>query len=201
MLPILHITLEKWKFRRDLNIYVSSCGRIRNRRGKEVKFLTNQTGYLVVNINNTLYLVHRLVMETFNPIKNSKEMTIDHLDHNKRNNSLVNLEWVTEKENQNRAKNDYVSFKSTDFRVSDELRETLENQKEKQRFNDSQVGNFICFGNYEVRKCSQAAEIILKEYGFPCSHQNIIQVSNRIGQIVGTNQKLYGYTFTKIKRE
>lgn len=45
-------------------------------------------------------------METWCPIPNSEEMTVDHLDHNKRNNDIRNLEWVTEKENHKRAAND-----------------------------------------------------------------------------------------------
>jgi hypothetical protein len=50
--------------------------------------------------------VHRIVMETFRPIEG--KMTVDHLDHNKRNNSLDNLEWVTREENQVRAEQDIV---------------------------------------------------------------------------------------------
>lgn len=45
-------------------------------------------------------------METWRPISNFEEMTVDHLDHNKRNNDIRNLEWVTEKENHERAAND-----------------------------------------------------------------------------------------------
>ena len=51
---------------------------------------------------------HRLVMLTFKPIPNAEDLTIDHLNHNKRDNSLNNLEWVTLKENQARAMNDFV---------------------------------------------------------------------------------------------
>ena len=35
-------------------------------------------------------------------------MTVDHLDHNKRNNDIRNLEWVTEKENRERATRDQL---------------------------------------------------------------------------------------------
>ena len=35
-------------------------------------------------------------------------MTVDHLDHNKRNNCISNLEWVTREENQERAQADIV---------------------------------------------------------------------------------------------
>lgn len=42
--------------------------------------------------------LHRLVLESFNPI-NKLSMEVNHIDGNKHNNSLSNLEWVTSKEN------------------------------------------------------------------------------------------------------
>jgi len=35
-------------------------------------------------------------------------LTVDHLDHNKRNNCVDNLEWVTDSENKRRAKEDHL---------------------------------------------------------------------------------------------
>ena len=52
--------------------------------------------------------MHRLVLLTWRPIPNAEDLTVDHLNHNKRDNSVNNLEWVTEEENLTRAKNDYV---------------------------------------------------------------------------------------------
>lgn len=45
------------------------------------------------------YSVHRLVMENFNPIENMEQHQVNHIDGNKRNNTLDNLEWVTCEEN------------------------------------------------------------------------------------------------------
>jgi hypothetical protein len=50
-------------------------------------------------------------MMTWKPIANADSMTVDHLDHNKRNNRLSNLEWVTEEENKRRAAEDLVDQK------------------------------------------------------------------------------------------
>lgn len=43
--------------------------------------------------------IHRLLMATFCPRDDIAEMTVNHIDGNKLNNSLENLEWVTASEN------------------------------------------------------------------------------------------------------
>ena len=47
------------------------------------------------------YRVHRLVLSTFNPIENMENLDCNHLDEDKTNNHLSNLEWTTHKENCN----------------------------------------------------------------------------------------------------
>lgn len=49
------------------------------------------------------YSVHRLVLENFNPVEGMENLQVNHIDGNKRNNNLNNLEWVTCKENINHA--------------------------------------------------------------------------------------------------
>jgi len=43
--------------------------------------------------------VHRLVLGTFNPIEEINNKTVNHIDTNKRNNKIENLEWMTIQEN------------------------------------------------------------------------------------------------------
>lgn len=50
--------------------------------------------------------VHRLVMKTWRPLNDYASMTVDHLNHNCKDNRLANLEWVTEEENLRRAMED-----------------------------------------------------------------------------------------------
>ena len=45
------------------------------------------------------YSVHRLILENFNPVEGMENLQVNHIDGNKRNNKLENLEWVTCKEN------------------------------------------------------------------------------------------------------
>lgn len=59
---------------------------------KDLYLYTNEYG-------RKCYKVHRLVMETFKPQERSTELQVNHIDGNKSNNSLDNLEWCTRSEN------------------------------------------------------------------------------------------------------
>lgn len=85
---------------------VSNFGNVRN-KDKKLNFFDNK-GYLVVDLskNNIRkhYRVHRLVADVFieNPY-NKKE--VNHIDGNKHNNNVYNLEFVTSRENKIHAVN------------------------------------------------------------------------------------------------
>ena len=76
-------------------------GRPDNRKGKVLKPKVDRYGYEVVTLSKNgkrkSYPVHRLVAMAFidNPLQ--KE-TVNHIDGNKLNNSVENLEWATHKE-------------------------------------------------------------------------------------------------------
>ena len=108
--PKLHIGLERWKWNKEYGLYVSNFGNIKKKNKQDSKIKTNISGYLTVKsyLADKYVLVHRLVMMTWKPIAGMDKMTVDHLDHNKRNNKLSNLEWVTEEENQRRAAEDHI---------------------------------------------------------------------------------------------
>lgn len=57
---------------------------------------------LLKNGKRKYFATHRLVAMMFIPNPNNYEQ-VDHLDGNKLNNNVENLEWVTPKENTNRA--------------------------------------------------------------------------------------------------
>ena len=50
-----------------------------------------------------VYRVHRLVMDAFGGKQPSEEYQVNHIDGDKSNNSIDNLEWVTPKENTDHA--------------------------------------------------------------------------------------------------
>ena len=86
------------------NFYeASTLGQIRAFRTKKVlKTYTINSGYqcikFTVNSQRTSHLVHRLIAITFidNPLGKA---TVNHIDGNKDNNSISNLEWNTISEN------------------------------------------------------------------------------------------------------
>ena len=122
ILPTITINIERWKWNRKYRVFVSKRGRVKNIDGEILKPKTTQTGYLAVRVAaKKAIFIHRLVMETWCPIPNSEEMTVDHLDHNKRNNDIRNLEWVTEKENRERATRDQLIEKEITLIKAKEL--------------------------------------------------------------------------------
>lgn len=109
LLPTFQFKVEKWKWNKEYRVYVSNQGRFKDeyKQNLPIKINTNG-GYVSVKTNYGYKLAHRLVMLTWAPIPNAEEMTVDHLDHNKRNNAVNNLEWVTFKENYYRANADLI---------------------------------------------------------------------------------------------
>jgi hypothetical protein len=66
--------------------------------GKMKKPSINKKGYAKIGINGNDYPVHRLVAIAFIPNPENKPQ-VNHIDENKANNHVDNLEWVTQSEN------------------------------------------------------------------------------------------------------
>lgn len=84
---------------------VSNYGEVRNNRtGKLMKPRKNEKGYLRISLTTNgkqkCMRVHRLVAQAFIPNPENKP-EVNHIDFDKENNCVNNLEWVTGKENTN----------------------------------------------------------------------------------------------------
>lgn len=97
---------EEWKQIKDFDNYlVSSYGRVMNKNTKRLlkPAVSNSGGYLEVSLwkNNkgTTTRIHRLVYSTFNNDYELDGYVINHIDGNKVNNNIKNLEKVTYQEN------------------------------------------------------------------------------------------------------
>jgi len=93
------IRVRKIKHHDLTNYLISRDGRIFNSKYNELtNTITN--GYYIVKIKKKSYTVHRLVAMTY--IKNqNNHPVVNHIDENKLNNKVENLEWVTQQENCN----------------------------------------------------------------------------------------------------
>ena len=81
---------------------VSDLGRVKGlKRGKILKCENMRDGYVRAtlckkNVENR-FRVHRLVLETFQPME--EDLVCDHINHIKNDNRLVNLRWATTSQN------------------------------------------------------------------------------------------------------
>ena len=82
---------------------ISTKGRVKSLRQNKVMMPgLGSRGYMLINLrkdgNHTPYDIHRLVAKAFilNP---EGKKTVNHIDACKTNNSIENLEWMTQKEN------------------------------------------------------------------------------------------------------
>ena len=107
ILPSFKFKVEKWKWNKEYRIYVSNLGNFKDEYKNNIPIMIGaSSGYCRVETPYGIKIAHRLVMLTWKPIPNAEDLTVDHLDHNKRNNALDNLEWVTHSENLSRAESD-----------------------------------------------------------------------------------------------
>ena len=88
------------------NYHATDDGRIWSE--KTQKFMSmreDKDGYLKValscvdNNGRHRFSVHRLILENFKPIEGMEKLQVNHINGNKKDNSLQNLEWVTCEEN------------------------------------------------------------------------------------------------------
>lgn len=109
--------IERWKFNKDYGVYVSTEGHFKDRQKRLIPVKIGNGGYCNIKTERGYVLAHRLVMFTWRPIPNAEKLTVDHLNHNKRDNSLTNLEWVTQQENLRRAHMDQLKSKNKKYSI------------------------------------------------------------------------------------
>lgn len=91
------------KYKKIYNLIVFENGTIYREfktKCKLIKPIAGSSGYCKISVNGNNMLVHRLIMEAF---RGKSDLTVDHIDGNKLNNSLDNLEYVTRQENLTRS--------------------------------------------------------------------------------------------------
>lgn len=138
---------EVWCFHPNyLNILISSLGKVKNAiTGTEFSIRTTYQGYKTCSIplfqttgvkRTTSKLVHRLVAETFFSYVSSDLYEANHINGDKSNNSIHNINWLTRQENLQHAR-DTGLFKrqfgesNGRYKYSNEDVKTLDNMRQE----------------------------------------------------------------------
>jgi hypothetical protein len=80
------------------NYLVTLDGKVFSLHSMRFLTLAEKNDYMYVKIGSKMHRVHRLVAQTYLPNPENKA-TVNHIDGNKLNNLLCNLEWMTQSEN------------------------------------------------------------------------------------------------------
>lgn len=109
------------------NYEISNFGNVRNVKTGNIIKSSNNRGYRILNLKKGDKLltvqIHRLIAKTFIPNPNNKPF-IDHIDNNRSNNSIDNLRWCSNQENQfnkRTQKNNLLGFKGISYHKRDKL--------------------------------------------------------------------------------
>lgn len=100
------LDIEQWTILTENNNYlVSNKGRIKNNKDVICKPFINNSGYYCIGLwkNNkkTTYCIHKLVAKYYLKGYNVN-LDIDHIDNNKLNNDISNLQQLSHKDNCNK---------------------------------------------------------------------------------------------------
>ena len=184
--------MEIWK---DIKGYeglyqVSNMGRIKSlnyRRTGEEGLLSgkpNSGGYLIVNLSKNKkrksFYIHKLVAENFLP--NPKNLPeVNHIDENKENNTVYNLEWCDRKYNNN--------YGSRMERVS----VSLKGKKHKKHKKPKLKKQILCVETGKIFDTSQ--DVIDKMFNGK-GNSSTIRANSR-----GKTKSAYNYHFVYIERK
>ena len=144
---------EIWKYIKNSEYQISSIGRFKNPKNRISKSnggkkRYNRISYKDNDGNKINTSIHKLVAETFlkiskilkQKIYKCKKLEVDHINGNKKDNRLVNLEWVTHSINVNRA----IKNKSPKNIKQKNINKNYNNEiwKKFKKNNDYLVSNF-----------------------------------------------------------
>ena len=109
---------------------------------KELTYTLNNRGYYSVGIMKKTHMVHRLIAQSFIPNPDNKPC-VNHIDGNKLNNHVSNLEWCTIKENNAHARATGLHKQAVGHKVkyqsNQSKQKSLANLKDKSKLTDDEV--------------------------------------------------------------
>ncbi len=91
---------EIWKtFPENSKYLISNYGNVKSITGRICTIKRKDSGYLYTSLSKKTYYIHRLVAITFIPNINMNQLQVNHINLNKSDNNISNLEWCTRSEN------------------------------------------------------------------------------------------------------
>ena len=206
ILPKFHFEIEKWKFNKKYNIFVSNLGNFKDKTKESIKLMVQRDGYLMIPLcNNKRGIVkylpaHRVVMETWCPRANiwKDKLTVDHLDHNKRNNKTKNLEWVSKEENQKRASKDFITDDKDSLiqSLQDKIK-NLENQLDEKIKNDKLTISII--GLKDFSSWGSLKDWLIENINPNIQSMKIENLKKQITKAATNKTKYMGYRWKVVK--
>lgn len=129
--------------------------------GRGYKFIT-----LYGNGKRKKHYIHRLVLETYEPVENMEQLQCNHIDENKSNNNLDNLEWCTAKENANSGTRNERSAKARSTKVYClELHKIFNSISEAARKLDINSGHICECCKGQRKRAGGLRWVYVKKYG------------------------------------
>ena len=160
--------------------------------------------YPTVSIYDKKLHIHRLLMMTFSPTENMDLLQVNHIDGNRNNNDLSNLEWVTPSENVNHAfrynlripmsgeNNDMAKLNAKI--VTDICDDIMENKyTEQQLANKYNISSSLI---HNIKK-QKTWKFITEKYNFPKQTEGNVKLTEEDVENI-CKYILNGYTNTEI---
>ncbi len=122
-------------------------GSVIGARGKFLKPILHHSGYNVLTIDKKQFRWHRFVWECHNGLITNKELVINHIDGNKTNNRLENLELVSQSKNARHAFD--LGLRSSLFGEDSPTSKLTENEcmalifLSKENYSNKELGEFF----------------------------------------------------------
>jgi len=124
----------------------------------------NNSGYFGVTVAGRKYMLHRLIAETFieNP---ERKKCVDHIDGNRKNNDVRNLQWLTHVENVNKSYqqsglDQYRNYTNCNLLVDNVIVDTFRSVKECADYAEmnynvsaSSLRKYYANKNVRIEKC------------------------------------------------
>lgn len=189
MFPSFHFSIERWRKNEEYGVWVSTLGRVRLIQNKEfLNVRINQGGYCTVFTSKGAELVHRLVAYTWLGGKRNAKYNIDHINSNKRDNSVKNLRWIEVTLNQQ-----YAVYTQTSVPIQEELDsvnciEKQEQEQAQEQLNDKTYNYLKILNNYNGKKNIKQERNALEQ--LLLNKKIILKVD---GGIISSKEQLYNF--------